>query len=1593
MKNHKENTQLPPIPSKGMASSLKNSQSVPLLLSQSAADRSVDNFSIYQTEHTVFTSANGTTTNPNISPIFQGPIASSHWKIRKKKKELDSTMNDFYRTQVEQCRVIEEETNRKCEELYNSIFYEIKWSNPTVSSVHGKIILAYCRHLIKKGSTVPFPQEADLKAWNIKCHATKREKICIKVKKLYLQLYRVIEKHDIELNEIQNHLLLTGEQLKMKKDLTLRWMMEKNEKNRKTTFFTIWDLCIRNQMKELKVYIKRQLRNHRKMKEFLEKTSTSFVLWESQSNRRDSGDDDDDNSSQGGDNQRNRTMEDNHEEREDNQLKGNSSFLCSSLERSDIEFYIDEFHEENMIRHQINDYNDLVIPSIEERMEKKYLASTSLTVTGNNLPMGIFSPSLEEGTSLQQPQQQQQQQQQMLFQSQYNQLVEEIVYEIINEKDPDFGCLPLHYACKYNHFLLVKFLLLLGGNPTLTSPDGRNALHFAAAYSGNKDIIHMLLSNGGVNPIQKDFYQCTPLDLAKQNNNKMVIPLLLKWISMTDELFQIHEIKMFDSLSPTGSVRSTGLLSLAPEEYSEISKVSFQQMTPKLKLLINRLNGLNPFLLPSPPPELTASGRPTSDQMLSNTFSLTSMTYQDPTFLQMTTGQQQNNMMEQNDSFATAGQFQLSNSLTKVGGTPIKATAVAYDPGFSSLDKKEDDDEGGGGGMAQWLDEERSYQQSSVEVQPSLAEREQQEKEKLTKYLLELRLCSKTFVECIQENFIVEGIQLLKRRWILAKRLYYDSYIKMNQKLGLIAEEFTSLLEGETRGYPSTIEGGGDAEGDGGDSLLLPSSPQEEKEEEIQEVVVDLEKLALEFYKTATSITYEDGAESYTSSTRANRLISSVDAKYGGLSASAYSTPFEEAEERMRQQQQTEKIPSVIKISDKLYVEEEERQDSNSLSSSTKENPEYLLKIIAFYVEKERIEKLKDYSLRYGDHLSLFPILNSKFSSTISFIEENSMSLSSVNLSSNYFIFSKFIENKAFSSSSTGSGSIVGSTSYYVSLGYDLVEVHVLMKEYIKALLVLEEVLFYRENTFLSLRILFLLQKADLLLYLFDHCMEEEKREMEAETPPVIGSDYERRRDRLSEGTNLRETLKKEILSFFFPSSSTTSESHPEVRRKIEEARIEKLFPSFSKNSEFVEKSLQFRNISNYLNENQEFVFHYQHDDGNDNNDDGDGNDGNGGVVNRLNSIVKASFPSFAEEESSLFTALEEKEEEEEEEQQEEASELKEAFSSGLSRIDSLNSYSESDFNYQQTSHLQQHQRTQQHPPQKPKKVYHSLSVTELQETLSASFSSSFSHWLLSSCSEVCQEILTLSYLLSSRYLIEPYSVALSLFYLGKIEERRGNYLQSWKYLSESSLIAIRSKDICFDLLNIMLEEQRVFLRYLLKNEEDYHIFSTRANEINSFILKLSLKYGYSYEKTKGVFEHNNSTLGDRGVWPYSSSSLRASNSQSAINITTEYSWISSHHYGGGGMNEAKGLTDRLAKTNELFSEDNSIVLQKIEKLWRQSAEYLAIGTIHIKDKDNRTTTNISSHVPVSLSSSTSGLLPAGSSHRTSKKKTKVKYL
>jgi hypothetical protein len=1032
------------------------------------------------------------------------PLISEHWKIRKKKTEFDTQINEFYGDQITQCSNIEETTNRKSEELYNSIFYDIKWSNPSVSAVHGKLILQYCKHLIRHGSTVPFPNESDLKAWNIKCHATKREKISTKLKKMYLQLFKVIETRDKELNRIQNNLLLQGEDLRMKRDSTLRWMMETNESSQRIKFFTIWDLCIRNKLPELKIHIKA------KIKETFSRSNNI------------------------------------------NTKNHNNSSSTGSI-------FSDENDELQLKKLQI----DSEIDSFPEDIEKKDITEQ----------LDVFPPK-EFSVIDQDP-------------------ILQFVFQLVNEKDPDFHLTPLHYACKNNHFRIVKFLLFLGANPTTLAPDGRSSLHYAASY-GNKNIINLLLSLG-VDAFQPDLYSCKPIDLAKQNKNRKTIPLLQQWESATLNLTNPEPFVEEITEAPMEN---------RPEEYEPIDDDSFQRMTMSLKILTNRLNGLNPFLKP----------------IISTSF---------------------------------------PSSSSVAGEDPLQTTAKYMTSNLFSLSSKIDP-------------------QQSTNI--SFLQNEQQSTEKI---LTEVRLCTKHFILCIQENMLKEALQSLHRRWRLARILYLKHSSKWHDRVEGLLDATNSFSDDNT--FQESYQNESITGRNNNNEL------QEEEEEEETEPVkdpakerpIDLETLANEFYKTATNITYLE--------------------EKAAAEAAMKALSFPEPPSAVFH------LPPIVKVSDKLFIEEENSQtltENQQEHEQQAKNPEYLLQIINYYVEHERIKKLQEMSANQSYELIYNPmILSSKYSSTISFIDENSVTISSIDFSA-YQPFSSYFErlSSRFKNDEMKKNTIASSliqnnenerVNYNLSLGYDLVEIYLLLKDYSKGLLLLEEILFYKSFTFISSRILFLLQKCDILLYIFDHYQE------------------------------YRAVLKDSFTEFFFGRDSQYRKS--ELEEELQKRNLDSLNLNILTN----EENLNY--LPNFIEKNQ-FVFHYS----------------NRKVGER--SLISNTFSPIS---GRSLVDLDE-----------------EDFQQRLGLDDSSNAECGG------TAYDEEFLRSQLETP----------------------------HWLLLSCTKAAQEIMDLSYLISSKYILEPYSVALALFYLGKTEERKGDYLQAWKYMEEAGLIAVRSKEMCFETIDILLQ-------------------------------------------------------------------------------------------------------------------------------------------------------------------------------------------
>lgn len=180
------------------------------------------------------------------------PMAVERWNIQKKQHDLENALMDHYERQLAVCKSSEHNLNKKAETLYNKIFMEIKWSYPPIAGVHASLVLEYCRHLITKGSYLPFPKEMDLRSWNVKVKGTLQEKSVGRVKDLYNRLFRLISRRDMMITAANNTLMLTSEKMKIKNEGTMRWMMEQNH-GKKDEYFSLWNLARINRLRELQV--------------------------------------------------------------------------------------------------------------------------------------------------------------------------------------------------------------------------------------------------------------------------------------------------------------------------------------------------------------------------------------------------------------------------------------------------------------------------------------------------------------------------------------------------------------------------------------------------------------------------------------------------------------------------------------------------------------------------------------------------------------------------------------------------------------------------------------------------------------------------------------------------------------------------------------------------------------------------------------------------------------------------------------------------------------------------------------------------------------------------------------------------------------------------------------------------------------------------------------------------------------------------------------------------------------------------------------------------------------------------------------------
>ena len=212
----------------------------------------------------------------------------------------------------------------------------------------------------------------------------------------------------------------------------------------------------------------------------------------------------------------------------------------------------------------------------------------------------------------------------------------------INQRDPDFGLTPLHYACKSVKLSMVQYLMTHGADLNLRTPDGRTALHLAAAYSTKEVVLELLGACMDYDAV--DNYGCTAMQMAVQNRNTRTMEVLSNWTKLTllpEELAQLEQQKqqqllssqsiganspqgnsvaigfesMMSKLSPSRMVPTSPTFSTAassglvqqsvfvdpdiPEEYQPIPPETIKLMSPTLSLLTKRLNAYNMYFVRS----------------------------------------------------------------------------------------------------------------------------------------------------------------------------------------------------------------------------------------------------------------------------------------------------------------------------------------------------------------------------------------------------------------------------------------------------------------------------------------------------------------------------------------------------------------------------------------------------------------------------------------------------------------------------------------------------------------------------------------------------------------------------------------------------------------------------------------------------------------------------------------------------------------------------------------------------------------------------------------------------------------------------------
>ncbi len=291
-----------------------------------------------------------------------------------------------------------------------------------------------------------------------------------------------------------------------------------------------------------------------------------------------------------------------------------------------------------------------------------------------------------------------------------------------DERDPDFGLTALHYGSKQSNVQVVKILLEHGANPNIRGPDGRTALHFAAAYSTREVCLELLGAEADMDAV--DEYGCQAIHLAEQNENRATFVTLEKWKHLVPSIAPVYNATIGDVYQVTNLGNSHGV-----GDGDGDGSIS------------------------------TYDGSMTVDDTTSvgaNTYANHNMsTYDIKTYIQIP------------DEYKPMEEERISK-MTR----PLRALAYRLKVPSHVMPvrvQQEDSLNLDGGHMGE-VEEKENAKAHIGNVKEEMDP------------MVELRLCTKVAEGCLKEGFIPEAIQVLRRRWKLAKSLLRENTINSSMR-------------------------------------------------------------------------------------------------------------------------------------------------------------------------------------------------------------------------------------------------------------------------------------------------------------------------------------------------------------------------------------------------------------------------------------------------------------------------------------------------------------------------------------------------------------------------------------------------------------------------------------------------------------------------------------------------------------------------------------------------------------------------------------------------------------------------------------------